>query len=75
MDPIIAYFLLRNIEKEKEKDKNFQKKQIQLSLVSSKENRNCNKILCSFCGQNYYWCRCGEKNIKEKNIKETNDNS
>ena len=65
MDPIIAYFLLRNIEKEK--DTNFSKKQIQLSLLSIEESRGYNKILCSFCGQNLYWCQC-------EKIKQSDDN-
>ena len=68
MDPIIAYFLIKNIEK-KQNSKN------KISLVNKKKNRNNIKISCSRCGQNTYWCQCEEKNIQEKNIQEKNDSS
>mgnify|MGYP005993995957 FL=1 len=57
MDPVVAYLLLRNIEKEK-KIKN--KKNI-TQVVSCEKNRNINKIPCSRCGQNTYWCQCENK--------------
>lgn len=60
MDPVIAYLLLRNIEKEN-KVKNEEKN---IPLVSWKKSRNIDKILCPRCGQNTYWCQCPDK--KEK---------
>jgi len=60
MDPVIAYLLLRNIEKEK-KVKN---EENNIPLVYWKETRNNYKIPCSRCGQNTYWCQCPDK--KEK---------
>ena len=68
MDPIIAYFLIKNIEREK----NYKNK---IPLVSKEKSRNNIKISCSRCGQNTYWCQCEEKNIQEKNIQEKNDSS
>lgn len=63
MDPVIAYLLIRNIEKE-EKVKNEKNRENNIPLVSREENRNIDKIPCSRCGQNTYWCQCPDK--KEK---------
>ena len=63
MDPVIAYLLLRNIEKEK-KVKNEENKENNIPLVYWKETRNIDKIPCSRCGQNTYWCQCPDR--KEK---------
>lgn len=72
MDPIIAYFLIKNIEREK----NFkQNNKNNISLVHKEKSRNIIKISCSLCGQNTYWCQCEEKNIQGKNIQGGNDNS
>lgn len=64
MDPVIAYLLIRNIEKEKE-IKNKQNKQNNIHLVHREKIRNIVKISCPRCGQNTYWCHCSEKK-KEK---------
>ena len=55
MDPIIVYFLIKNIEREKNYKNN-------IPLVSKEKSRNNIKISCSRCGQNTYWCQCKEKN-------------
>ena len=60
MDPVVAYLLLRNIQKEKE----VINKENNISRVSWKETRNIDKIPCSRCGQNSYWCQCSDR--KEK---------
>ena len=60
MDPIIAYLLIRNIEKEKE----IKNKQNNIPLVYREKSRNIDKILCSRCGQNTYWCQCPDKTKK-----------
>jgi hypothetical protein len=62
MDPVVAYLLLRNIQKEKE----VINKENNISQVSRKETRSIDKIHCSRCGQNTYWCQCPNKKEKEK---------
>ena len=47
MDMIVAYYLQRDIAKNKNKEA---KKKPYIS-----PNRN---IVCSRCGQQYYWCSC-----------------
>lgn len=60
MDPVVAYLLLKNIGKEKE----VRNKENNISPVFWKETRSTDKIPCSRCGQNTYWCQCHDK--KEK---------
>ena len=67
MDPIIAYLLIKNINKQNFKNN--------IPLVNREKIRNNIRISCSHCGQNTYWCQCQEKNIQEKNIQEKNDSS
>lgn len=57
MDPVIAYLLLRNIEKEKE----VKNKEKNIPLVPWEKDRNYSKVSCSHCGQNTYWCQCLDK--------------
>ena len=57
MDPVIAYLLLRNIEKEKE----IKNKQNNIPLVHRGKIENIVKISCPRCGQNTYWCHCSEE--------------
>lgn len=57
MDPVIAYLLLRNIEKEK----SVKNKENNIPLVLWKKDRNYSKVSCSRCGQNTYWCQCLDK--------------
>ena len=59
MDPIIAYLLIKNINKQNFKNN--------IPLVHKEKSRNIIRISCSHCGQNTYWCQCQEKNIQEKN--------
>jgi hypothetical protein len=56
MDPIVAYLLVRNIEKETKKNK--ENNENNETLVCKKKIRNTIKISCSRCGQNTYWCVC-----------------
>lgn len=56
MDPIVAYLLVRNIEKEIKKNK--ENKQNNISVVRKEKIGNNIKISCSRCGQNTYWCVC-----------------
>ena len=59
MDPVIAYLLLRNIKKEKNKNKDVPLiRKDNLSLVNEEKDRNNIKISCPRCGQNTYWCWC-----------------
>ena len=59
MDPIVAYLLVRNIEKEIKKNKeNKENKENNETLVCKKKIGNTIKISCSRCGQNTYWCVC-----------------
>ena len=58
MDPIIAYLLIKNINKQNFKNN--------IPLVNREKGNNI-RISCSHCGQNTYWCQCQEKNIQEKN--------
>ena len=62
MDPVIAYLLLRNIEKEKEKE--VKNKGNNIPLVLWEKDRNYSKVSCSRCGQNTYWCQCLDKGNK-----------
>jgi len=57
MDPVIAYLLIRNIEKERE----IKNKQNNIHLVHREKIGNIVKISCHQCGQNTYWCHCSEK--------------
>lgn len=60
MDPITAYYLIINLEKEKKN--NINKKSLHIPMKDKTKNKNIIQINCNRCGQFSYWCQC----FKEK---------